>query len=268
MSFSTTEKIANLLQEVASLGSVKAIGQTGDINEVPKAGESDIDLFVFCDAIPDTETRRASYGKVNTLFEQCSMTVCEGGDWGTGDVFSIDGVDTMLMYFTVEETLRYTEDVLAGNHLHCVGGFYPVGRLATLRNIHSRYDESSFLASVKERLAVYPDSLKEKMVNFHLGKAYDAEDFGRAIRRKDVLFYHQVFESALDHYLQAFFAANKTYFPSRKRTKQYIDGFVLKPENCYERLMEAIRLGSEPGGIEKSVEVWRGLVEELKGIIQ
>lgn len=109
--------------------------------------------------------------------------------------------------------------------------------------------------------------LKKKMLDFHMKRVKDEEDFGRALSRKDVLFYHQVLEAAIDHYLQALYAVNSTFFPSRKRTNQYIDSFKLKPENCYERLLEVIRFGN-PDDIEKSHHEWCKLVDDLQGINQ
>ncbi len=103
-------------------------------------------------------------------------------------------------------------------------------------------------------------------MRFHLGRTIDEEDFGRAVLRKDVLFYHQVLENAIDHYLQALYAVNETFFPSRKRTNKYIDSFKLKPENCYERLLNVVRLGSSPEGIEKSYTEWCSLVSDLESI--
>jgi hypothetical protein len=266
MGNSIKEKIGKLLVEVSNIEVIKAIGQTGDINYIPKAGEADIDIFVLGDIIPSYEDRKALYDGNDSLFEQCILNVCEGGDWGTGDILIIDGVETMLMYFRTDETLQYVNDILEGKHLECINGFYPVGRCATLRNINVIYDESKILGSLKEKLSVYPDELRNKMVTFHLEKTIDEEGLGRAILRKDVLYYHMVIEHSIDHYLQALYAVNKTYFPSRKRTKQYIDSFEKKPENCYERLMEVIKLGSNPDGIEQSCSLWRGLATDLTRI--
>lgn len=257
-------KIAKLLEEVSDIEIIRAIGQTGDINSIPKAGESDIDIFLLCDRIPGCEVRKAVYDKNCILFEECNLNVCEGGVWGTGDVFMIEGVETMLMYFSIDDTLNYVNGILAGKHLDSVKGFYPVGRCATLKNINIIYDELGILSSLKDKLLIYPDELKERMVGFHLSMVNDEEDFGRALRRKDVLFYHQVLEAAIDHYLQALYALNKVFFPSRKRTKQYLDSFKIKPVNCYERLLDVIALGSIPEGIEKSYREWCGLVEDLK----
>ncbi|GKX68232.1 DUF4037 domain-containing protein [Inconstantimicrobium mannanitabidum] len=266
MGYSIKDKIASLLGEVSSLSLINAIGQTGDINFIPKAGESDIDIFVFGQEIPSYEQRKVIYDKNSDLYEECSMNVCEGGVWGTGDVFIIDGVETMLMYFTIDETLQYVSDVLEGKRLDSVEGFYPVGRCATLKNINIIYDEDKFLSSLKEELSIYPQSLAKQMAEFHMSRVNDEEDFNRALLRKDVIFYHQVLEASIDHYLQALYAVNKTYYPSRKRTKQYIDSFEMKPVDCYKRLLEVIKFGADPEQLEKSYNEWCNLVKDLKNI--
>lgn len=266
MEYSIKEKISNLLNEVSNMEEIKAIGQTGDINAIPKPGESDIDIFVFGDNIPDKECRKLVYDRVNSLYEEVRINVCEGGVWGTGDVFIIDGVETMLMYFTIDETMNYVNEVLVGKHLDSVKGFYPVGRCSTLIKINILYDEIGMLSSLKEKLSVYPNELRKSQVCFHLDMTNDEEDFGRALMRKDVLFYHQVLEVAIDHYLQALYAANNTFFPSRKRTQKYMEAFKYIPQNCYERMLNVVRLGSEAEGIEKSYYEWCKLVNDLKDI--
>lgn len=266
MVYSIKDKIAKLLDDVANIEVIRAIGQTGDVNFIPKAGEGDIDIFVFGDKVPTYEERKVVYDNKSSLFEECYMNVCEGGVWGTGDVFIIDGVETMLMYFSTNETLKYINEILDGKHLNSDDGFYPIGRCATLKTINVIYDESRTLEGIKEKLSTYPDKLRKDMINFHIGRINNEEDFGRALLRKDVLFYHQVLEGSIDHYLQGLYAVNKTYYPSRKRTKQYIDSFEIKPENCYERLLKVIRFGSTPEDIEKSYSEWCKLVSDLKGV--
>lgn len=90
------------------------------------------------------------------------------------------------------------------------------------------------------------------------------EDLGRAELRHEVLFYHQVVEEFLDHFLQALYAKNRRCFPSRKRTESAIGTFELKPKNCYERLLKVVSLASDENTIEDSVAELRKLGQELK----
>jgi hypothetical protein len=97
-----------------------------------------------------------------------------------------------------------------------------------------------------------------------LDKLEDTEDLKRAVVRKDVLFYHFAMDISIDHFLQALFAINKTYFPSRKRTLDFIENCNIKPEGCNKKLLEVIRLGSFSEGINESFELWTNMVSELK----
>ena len=99
------------------------------------------------------------------------------------------------------------------------------------------------------------------MINW---KIVDEEDLGRAKLRHEVLFYHQVVEEFLDHFLQALYAKNRRYFPSRKRTESAIATFELKPQNCYERLLKIVNLGSNENTIDDSIEELQKLSKELK----
>jgi len=76
--------------------------------------------------------------------------------------------------------------------------------------------------------------------------------------------YHFALDLALDHFLMALFALNETYFPSRKRSFQYIEKFEKKPSQCSERLLAIIKNGAETEKIETSYAIFRQLCEELK----
>lgn len=257
------EKKNALVSAVSELGHVKSIGQSGNLDEIPKSGESDIDLFVLCDELPDPDVRRAIYGLREELFAECRIQVCEDGPWGTGDVLIVDGVEVMFMYFTVREMRRYIDEVLAGKRLSNEGDFYPTGRVATVRNINVLYDECGDLQTLQDLTRTYPSALAKELFAYHAQRAIDEEDFGRALRRKDVLFCHQVLENALDHYLQALYALNRVYFPGRKRAEQHIGSFARKPADCYGRLVQVVRKGADANTIAQSVMEWRALLAEL-----
>lgn len=48
-----TEKKDLLVNAVSTMKSVEAIGQTGNMTEIPVPGQGDFDLFVLCGVIPD-----------------------------------------------------------------------------------------------------------------------------------------------------------------------------------------------------------------------
>lgn len=268
MSDCTQDKIDMLLRQVQCLDGVKAIGIACGDNVSPIAGESDIDIFVLTETVPNSENRNTVYDSSTEKYENILMNVCEGGNWGTGDVLLIDGIETMLMYFDVMSTRKYISEILEGKHLDSVNGFYPIGRCSTICNMQVIHDENKVLDSIKQQLKTYPVALMRTMLRYHMERVYDREGFSRAVLRKDVLYYHQVLEHAMDHFLQVLFALNKTYFPSRKRMKQYLDSFALKPEDCYERICEVIRFGSNTEDVVLSVRLWTELVAEIRKLVE
>lgn len=260
-----TEGILDLLiNSISDIKEVQAIGISGGKSTLPKSGEGDIDIFIYCDSIPEVEKRRAALNQLGSLLQDSKFYVFEGGHWGVGDFTLINGVETWLMYFTESVTEGDIDSILKVEYPDKLDNYYyPIGRCAMLKSINILYDKDGFLNSLKDRLAEYPESLAVKLVEYHLDELEDIEDLERAASRKDVLFYHFALDLAIDHFLQALFAMNRTYFPSRKRTLQFISDFDVKPEQCNERLLEVIKLGGNPEDVPDSYSLWIDLVAEL-----
>lgn len=253
-----------LVEEISKCDEILGIGQTGDMNAPLIAGKSDIDLFILCRNVPDFETRLSVYKLLDGLYDQLEMEVCSGGIWGYGDMFYINGIDVMPMYFPVTDMQEYIDEILAGKRLAKEGSFYPIGRLASIETIHVLWEKNHAWTDIVNKVRTYPQELFDKWYASEVRRIVDEEDLGRAELRHEVLFYHQVVEEFLDHFLQALYAKNRRYFPSRKRTESAIATFELKPKNCYERLLKAVSLGTNENTIEDSVEELRKLCKELK----
>lgn len=257
----------SLLGNIFTMQEVQSIGISGGKHPIPKAGEGDFDVFIYCDTIPAEHKRKSILTEFGDTLQDVKVNVFEGGHWGIGDFVVINGVETWLMYFTVRETLNDIEAILNGEYPDKLNNYYyPVGRCAMFTKISVEFDRKGFLPSIKERLSVYPDKLAETIIQYHLMKLEDTEDLDRAVKRKDVLFYHFAMDLAFDSFLQALFAFNRTYFPSRKRSISFVNSFEIKPEKCEERLLEVVKLGSYPEGIPQSYQLWSNLVDELKAI--
>lgn len=261
--------LKQLINNISNIEEIQSIGISGIIDPIPKAGEGDIDIFIYCEVIPKLDVRKTIVNQMGDLLQEVRINVFEGGHWGSGDFALINGVETWIMYFTLEDTLNDIKSILNGNCPDRLDNYYyPVGRCAMFKNINVLYDKNNFLYSIKKQLSDYPNELSNLLAQYHLAELEDIEDLERAVARKDVLFYHFALDLAIDHYLQALFAINKIYFPSRKRTLQFIVDFHTKPNNCEENLLEVVRLGSSSEGINKSYELWRKMVTELKRIYE
>lgn len=261
----TEEILDGLLNSIAGVEEVHAIGVSGRKTPLTRAGESDIDIFIYCDVIPGFEKRKVLIDQFGDSLQGVKINVFEGGHRGIGDFVLINGVETWLMYFSERETLDNLESILRGDYPDKMDNYYyPIGRCAMLKNINILYDENDFLLGLKHRLSHYPDKLATKLIQHYLEKLEDTEDLERAVNRNDVLFYHFAIDIAIDHFLQALFAVNRTFFPSRKRTLDYIENFNLKPQRCSEKLLEVVRQGGHPEGINQSFKQFSELVNELR----
>ena len=253
-----------LVEEISNCDEILGIGQTGDINAPLIAGKSDIDLFIICKNVPNSDRRLSLYKSLDGLYDKLEMEVCSGGVWGYGDLFYINGIDIMPMYFPVTNMQEYIDEILAGKHLEKEGDFYPIGRLASIETINVLWEKNHAWTNIVNKVRTYPQELFDKWYSSEDWKIVDEEDLGRAKLRHEVLFYHQVVEEFLDHFLQALYAKNRRYFPSRKRTESAIATFERKPQNCYERLLKIVNLGSNENTIDESIEELQKLCKELK----
>lgn len=255
-----------LIWQLTSSDKVKGIGQTGNIHQELIPRKSDIDLFVLCSEVPTTNERKLMYAALNSIDFNLSIEVCTGGHWGYCDILKIDEIDLMPMYFTVQEMQEYLESVLQSKQLNKDGTFYPVGRLASIASINILYEEDNTWTVLKEMVNTKPYSFFKDWYQNEIEQVLDEEDIGRAELRNDILFFHQVLENALDHLLQALYAINDCYFPSRKRTGAALDGFKQKPENCYDRLKEMVLFGASQDNMDRAIKQLRALTQEVKDL--
>jgi len=142
-----TEKIMQLLiNSISTMKEVQSVGISGGKNQLPKSGEGDIDVFIYCDIIPDFEKRQATLSQLGDVLQESKINVFEGGHWGIGDFVIINGVETWLMYFTVNESLKDVESILNGDYPDKLDNYYyPIGRCAMLKDIDVLYDKKDFL---------------------------------------------------------------------------------------------------------------------------
>lgn len=240
---------------------VSAAGLCGTPEEIAGGEGGDIDIFVYCTAIPSAEKRRMLLPEYSGDY----TTSENNGRWGICDLVYIDGAEIWLMFVTEQDTVNEIKAILSGSMPGKLENYYyPVGRLATIKNLSVLCDRNGFIKSLKDMVSVYPDALAETLFKYHADALTDTEDLTRAALRGDVLFYHFALDLVLDHLLQALFALNRVYFPSRKRSLQYIRNFKVKPERCEETLLKIVKAGSESGTVLQSFELVKALTEWIQ----
>ena len=253
----------SLIDALSRIDCVRAIGKTGGA-ALPTDGFSDIDLFVFCDRLPTRAERETLY---RSLSGNCSVEdygEFEHPHWGLVDSLLLVEQEVYPMFFMRDTFVDSVRSILRGERIEREANyFYPTGRCASILGMHPIYDPHAYLAGLKQLCQQYPDSLRNALMNAHLPKLDDEEDFQRAIRRGDVLFFHSTLDLALDSFLQALFALNRVYFPSRKRSLEKVASFQIKPQDCEERLLRVVEMSSKPNTLSDAYDVWQQLCTEL-----
>ena len=173
-------------------------------------------------------------------------------------------IDVMPMYFTVKEMQDYLEEILDCRHLEKEGRFYPVGRAASISSIHILKENDHIWTDMKTMVNQKPRTFFQKWYENEIIQVLDEEDLGRIELRKEVLFFHQVLENALDHLLQALYAVNMCYFPSRKRTESTIEGFQYKPKDCYARMIQIVQDSTKEETMIQAISGLRNITAEVK----
>ena len=129
-----------LIKAISEINEVLAIGKSGG-DTLPEKGESDIDIYIFCNQIPDIGTRQASIDKLGSYIESAKYSENSGRFWGTIDFINVDNTEICLMYFTTACMDEEIRSVLDGMRLDKEAGvFYPTGRCATILSMNTLYD--------------------------------------------------------------------------------------------------------------------------------
>lgn len=259
-------RLVNVLRQHTS---IRALGTSRGDRPFPEPGAGDIDLFVYCSQIPSRDERKEMLMSLDEEIKHVEIGKIESGHWGQGDCFLLKGIETWLLYYTTAQAQAELDAILDGQFLGRMDSYYyPIGRCAMWKAMRVFYDPDGFLQSIQRRLEEYPPKLASAVLDHHLQALDDVEDLERAVHRKDVFFFHFAMDLALDHFLQAVFALNQEYFPSRKRSESYLRKFKIKPAECEERLREVIALGGNAETLEQSYKLWIRLSLDLKFLVE
>lgn len=161
-----------MVSEIIHDGVVRSLANDDDImsiglssNPLPnEKGEGDIDIFAYCSKIPPATDRIALYPKDLRSYSSLKVGVFDSPIWGIADyVEIIHGIETWLMYFTVENALEDFERMIKGENIDRINGYYPSGRLAMFRNMTILFERTNFLGELKSRLSTYPLNLRKEL---------------------------------------------------------------------------------------------------------
>lgn len=194
-----------------------------------------------------------------------------GGAWIRTAAGKVD-----FIYRNLDQVRRTIDDAFQGTNRHDFNqqpafGFYSVTYLAETHVCVPLHDPAGHIASMKQRVAVYPPLLKEKIVasNLWLAEFSIAHATGYA-ERGDVYAVSGALTRTAAFLTQVLFALNEAYFMSDKAAMAEISaGFnaarPLVPPGYVQRLSGVLaHLGETPAELAASVrathELWASVV--------
>jgi predicted nucleotidyltransferase len=81
MVYDSMEIINALISNISEISEVQAIGISGGKTSLPKVGEGDIDIFIYCDKIPSFENRQAVINQLGEQIQEGKINVFENEHW-------------------------------------------------------------------------------------------------------------------------------------------------------------------------------------------
>jgi hypothetical protein len=216
--------------------------------------ESDVDLLVIVEQLPDVETRAAWLAAITG--KPCEPTSLSGTEERKWDEFHGPKDDPEQWMGTGGGLFYFTEAEIEGD-LNRVGelltGF--MGRdelerpshieeyLADLAHGIVLYDPGGFVAGCQERLADFPEGARRELINYHWMRTEIAinEDLQRAVWRDDLVHAYDRRVEGARHLVRMLFAMNRRYFRKAKGLDRVFSQFSACPAEAWRRLVNGLR---------------------------
>jgi len=220
--------------------------------------ESDVDMLLIVEKLPTPDLRADWLGRIVARdVTAADLPPTEDRKWDEFHVpgpkidpeqWGEGGVGGGLFYFTqaeVERDLNRVAELLVAfigrDELERPSHFEEY--LADLAHGIILHDPRGLLARWQEMLSRYPESARERLINYHWKRAEIAinEDLQRAVWRSDFLHAYDRRVEGVRHLVRMMFAMNRRYFRKGKGLERLLGTFEKCPQNTWERLLKALR---------------------------
>jgi len=241
-----TDKLAALFSR---LPQVESVSLGGSHTTGRPDSSSDIDLYVFTQAIIPLESRQS-------IVEQAggaSKSNLGLSYWGDGDEWldAATGAEIDIVYFGVDWMQKQITRVL-DEHKASLG--YTTCFWRTVRQSRMLFDRHSWFASLQDKCqAAYPEKLRQNIIEFNhavLRKAipsYSAQ-WKKAVQRQDFVSINHRTAALLASYFDVLFAFNRLLHPGEKRLISFaLDNCKRLPDN-FKADMESVMRASPADG--------------------
>ena len=256
----------NLCVELSQLPQVEAIALGGSRAGNAFDKNSDYDLYVYVNSLPDEKFRK------EILEKYCSYIEAGNSFWELEDDCTLkDGVDIDILYRDLENFGKGIASVVEGFESH---NGYTTCMWHNLLNCKILFDRNNKLTDLQSKYNVsYPEELKENIIGRNMKllhgflPSYDRQIL-KAIKRNDLVSVNHRTAAFLESYFDIIFAMNELTHPGEKREVPYALKHAKKlPENFESDLEELFNSMFDKNSISSVPKILDRIISALKAVI-
>jgi predicted nucleotidyltransferase len=266
------ELVASLAERLSRVPGMLAVVLGGSYARGRARPDSDIDLGLLyrpASALGLDEVR-AIARDVNDTPDPVVSNFYEWGPWVNGGSWlTIRGQRVDFLYKNIDQLERVIDEAQAGHYEHHFGqhppfGFYSDTYLAELQTCVPLYDRDRILPALQQRVAVYPEALRRRLLQNSLGSAtFDLYSASKAAEAEDAYLTNACCIRILNHLVHGLFALNRRYRVNDKSAFAELTECPLLPADFAARAHTiASRVGVRRAELLETVERVRALVAE------
>ena len=213
---------------------------------------SDFDFRIYYEEPSAPEIRKPAFDEINQL---CTK-------WKAKNI-SVDGIFPRT-YAEVDAQLDLWLSG-KGNLTPCVWTVWGYSILTDIYNQKIIEDPHGKAAQWKQRLAAYPDALKQAIVDqYSRSIQYWRSDYHylNKVNRRDIVFCASIAARLVHNIIQIIYALNEFYYPGDGMNLEYTRQFAIKPCNFEERVGGILYASMSDNGLKLQYENIMALIDD------
>ncbi|MFF2888228.1 nucleotidyltransferase domain-containing protein [Paenibacillus sp. NPDC057967] len=237
---------------------------------------SDLDFYVYTEGVKPLEERRSLLSAIADADQSCYIDErIDGTLWGGCADFYCKGmkIETSVKSISVYE--QAIQDCLAGKifvepTFWTLSGYYNYICLSEVSFVQPLVDKKGILAEWKRQVRVYPNKLREAIIQQFWWKStfwLDNFHYLSAIERGDFVYASGIAQQTFHSLLQVLLAANETYFKGDKKIGKQLSELAFCPEPLIHELDFLLGAHQEIALLKRQRQLLLEITNAIKGYL-